>query len=111
MNNIFRLFEQQRNESPSNDATVVKNVVTNILGLSARLVHTLNELSRHLDAFDEIIDALDDSDTRNRLKQILKRSREKLTNDVSDLSQKVGKLPNLQRELAEALARCAASQV
>jgi hypothetical protein len=54
--------------------------VADILASNAQLARTVKEFSKHLDSVDDIIDALSDTETRNRLKQLTKLSRETLTN-------------------------------
>jgi hypothetical protein len=66
------------------------------LASSTQLAHTVKELSKHFDATENAIDAIDDTETRNRLKQSTKLSRETLTKAMLELSRQIGELPGLQ---------------
>ena len=72
--------------------------VADILASNAQLARTVKEFSKHLDSVDDIIDALSDTETRNRLKQLTKLSRETLTNATFEFFQAI-------RKVAEATIR------
>jgi hypothetical protein len=86
MNNVVQLFTQEKIAGLSGPDTIVILAVTDILASHADLTLAIKALSGHLDALDHITDALSDSDTRARLKQEVRRSRESLTNAMLDLS-------------------------
>ena len=86
MNNVVHLIRQGKIVSPSDPGTIVTLAVSDILASHADLALTIKALSEHLDALDQITDALSDSDTRARFKQEAKRSRKSLTNAMLDLS-------------------------
>jgi hypothetical protein len=56
----------------------------------------LHELSKHFDAIEKAIDVIDDSKTRNRLKQSTKLSQETPLIAMLELSRQIGELPRLQ---------------
>ena len=66
--------------------------VADILASNAQLARTVKEFSKHLDSVDDIIDALSDTETRNRLKQLTKLSRETLTNATFEFFQAIRKV-------------------
>jgi hypothetical protein len=86
MNNVVQVFRQEKTVGPSNHDTIVIFAVSDILASHADLTLTIKAPSAHLDALDQITDALSDSDTRARLKQEVRRSRKSLTNAMLDLS-------------------------
>ena len=90
MSNVFQLFGQKKIEDPSDPATNVTIAVADILASHVQLTRTANELSKHLDAVDNAIDAV--SDTRNRLKQVAKLARGRLMNAILELTSGVRKL-------------------
>jgi hypothetical protein len=96
MSNVFQLFRQKKNENPSDPSTGVTIAVADILASSVQVGRTIKELSRHFDAVDRIIDAIGDTETRNRHEQSMKLSRETLTNATLELSRQIRKLPRLQ---------------
>ena len=66
--------------------------VADILASNAQLARTVKEFSKHLDSADDIIDALSDTETRNRLKQLTKLSLETLTNATFEFFQAIRKV-------------------
>ena len=86
MSSVFQLFGQMKIESPSDPKTVVTMAVVKILSSRVRLARVTEELSKHLDAVDHTIDALDDTDSRTQLKQATKLNREGLTMAMLELS-------------------------
>jgi hypothetical protein len=66
MSNVFELFKQKKIEDPSGPKTIVTITVVDILASSAQLARTVKELSMHFEAVDRVIDAINDTDTRNR---------------------------------------------
>ncbi len=70
----------------SDPDTLVIFALSDILASHADLTLTIKALSEHLDTLDHITDALSGADTRARLKQEARRSRESLTNAMLDLS-------------------------
>jgi hypothetical protein len=86
MNNVVQLVGQEKIVGPSTPDTIVIFAVTSILASHADLALTIKALSEHLDALDQITDALSDSATRARFKQEARRSRESLTNAMLNLS-------------------------
>jgi hypothetical protein len=105
MSNVLQLFGQKKIEDTSDPETIEIIAITDILASNARLARTVREISKHLDTVEYVFDALSDIDTRNRIKQAAKLTRERLTTAVLELSQQVRKLPALERVLAEAVAR------
>jgi hypothetical protein len=96
MSNIFQLFGQKKHENPSNPNIGMTIAVADTLASSVHLGHAIKELSAHFDAVDRIIDAIGDTETRNRHKQSMKVSRKTLTHATNELSRQIGKLPGLQ---------------
>jgi hypothetical protein len=64
------------------------------LASSAQLVHAANDLSKQFDAIENAIDTIDDAETRTRLKQSTKLSRETLSKAMLKLSQQIRKVVN-----------------
>jgi hypothetical protein len=87
MSNITQLFGQEKIESPAGPDRIVAIAVTDISASHAQLARTIKALSEHLDALDHITGGLSDSDTRARYQQVVRMSREGLTNAMLDLSQ------------------------
>jgi hypothetical protein len=97
MNNVIRLFAQKNVEIVhSEPETRVAAAVTSVLASSAQLGRAVKELSKHSDEIEKSIDAIDDTETRSRLKQSTKLSRETLSKAILRLSRQIGKLLRLQ---------------
>ncbi len=95
----IQLFAQKKAEIvPSDPETHLTTAMTNVLASSVQLGHSLKELSKHFDAFDDAIDAIDGTETRNQLKQLTNLSRETLSKATLRLSQEIRKLPRVQIE-------------
>jgi hypothetical protein len=60
----------------------------------AQLVHAAKDLSKQFDAIENAIDTIDDAETRTRLKQSTKLSRETLSKAMLKLSQQIRKVVN-----------------
>jgi hypothetical protein len=88
MSNVFQLFEPKENrESTIGLQDCLDNAFAKILASNAQLTRMVEEVSKLLDAFDHVIDALPDPDARTRLQQAMKLRREGLTNAMLTLSQ------------------------
>jgi hypothetical protein len=92
MSNVFELFKQKKIEDPSGPKTIVTITVVDILASSAQLARTVKELSMHFEAVDRVIDAINDTDTRNRLKLVTKLGRGRLTNATFEFFQAIRKV-------------------
>lgn len=91
-------------EETGNGATdAVRIGVTNIMVSSAQLVRVVEQLSRHLDAVDQIVETLEDTGTRARLMHLSKTSRKSLMHGVVELCQQLRKMPELQRQFVKQL--------
>jgi hypothetical protein len=64
------------------------------LASRALLVHAAKDLSRQFYAIENAIDTLDDAETRTRLKQSAKLSRDALLKAMLNLSQQIQKVVN-----------------
>jgi hypothetical protein len=64
--------------------------VTNILAASAELDHAIKELSKRFDAIENAIASIDNVETRSRLKQSGRLSRETLFSATLQLTQVIG---------------------
>lgn len=91
-------------EETNNGATdAVRISVTNIMVSSAQLVRVVKQLSRHLDAVDQVVETLEHTGTRARLMHLSKTSRECLMHGVVELCQQLRKMPELQRQFVKQL--------
>ena len=83
MHNVIRLFAQKNVEIVhSEPETRVAAAVTSVLASSAQLGRAVKELSKHFDEIEKSIDAIDDTETRSRLKQSTKtKSRNAVESD------------------------------
>jgi hypothetical protein len=102
MSNVLQLFKI---ENPPDPKTIVAIAVASILSSKDQLARAVEELSKHLDAAGRAIDALGDTDPRTGIVHAAKLNRERLTKAMLELSQAAEKLPTVQQELAEAVAR------
>ena len=105
MSNVFQLGKRKSIEDCSGPKSVITIAVANILTSNAHLIRTVKELSKHLEAVDHIIDAVSDTATRDRFRQIAELNRETLANAMLELCQEASKLRALQGELAGLIAR------
>jgi hypothetical protein len=95
MGNVIRLFARRNDEfAPSEPETCFSTASTSILASSAQLVHAAKDLSKQFDAIENAIDTIDDAETRTRLKQSTKLSRETLSKAMLKLSQQIRKVVN-----------------
>jgi len=97
MSNVVLLFKQETiqnnvSDDPRNSVTIA---ISEILAASDQLRHTVNELLKHFDAVDQIIDALGDAGIRNQHKLLVKLGRTTLMNAMGELSQTTKRLPRL----------------
>jgi hypothetical protein len=100
MSNIFPLFQ----EEPSNGGTDADRTgVIAIIASIAQLVRLVEQLSRNLDAVDQVVETMKDAGTRARLMHFSKTSRESLTHAVRELCQQLRKMPELQRQFVREL--------
>jgi hypothetical protein len=99
MSNVLQLHIKNKIEHPSVPKAIVMVTVADILASNAQLAHTIKELSVHLDAVDHAIDGVSDTDAQNRLKQVAKPARDRLTNAMLGLSEAVRMLAVLQLDL------------
>jgi hypothetical protein len=102
MSNVLQLFKI---ENPPDPKTVVAIALASILSSKDELARAVEELSKHLDAAGQTIDALGDTDPRIQVVHAAKLDRKRLTKAMLELSRAVGKLSAIQQELAEAVAR------
>jgi hypothetical protein len=102
MSNVLQLFKL---ENPPDPKTIVAIAVASILSSKDQLARAVEELSKHLDAVGQTIDALGDTDPRIRVVHAANLDRKRLTKAMFELSQAAGKLSAIQQELAEAVAR------
>ena len=105
MSNVLQLSKQEKIENPTEPKTIVAIAVASILSSKNQLARAVEELSKHLDAVGHTIDALGDTDPRIRVIHAAKLDRKRLTKAMLELSQAAEKLPAIQQELAEAVAR------
>lgn len=96
MSNVVQLFRHEKIEGPPDPDSIVTFAVNDILVSHAQLDRTIKELSKHLDALDQITDALSDSDTRAQFQDEARRSRESLTNAMLNLSHEGRTVPSPQ---------------
>jgi hypothetical protein len=93
MNNVVRLFDRENVEPVLSEPERIVTAATNVLAASAELDHAVKELSKRFDAIENAIASIgDDAETRSRLKQSTKLSREALLRAVLQLTQEIGKL-------------------
>jgi predicted TIM-barrel enzyme len=104
MSNVLQLFKQEKIENPPEPKTIVAIAVASILSSKGQLARAVEELSKHLDAVGQTIDALGDTDPRIRVVHAAKLDRKRLTKAMLELSQAAEKLSAIQQELAEAVA-------
>jgi hypothetical protein len=98
MNNVVPLFARKNAEIVLSESEIcISTAVTNILALTRRLGHTVKELSKQFEAIEAAIDTIDDTETRNRLKESTELSRETLSKAVLKLSQQIGHFLNCSR--------------
>jgi hypothetical protein len=105
MSNVLQLSKQEKIENPTEPKTIVAIAVASILSSKNQLARAVEELSKHLDAVGHTTDALGDTDPRIRVIHAAKLDRKRLTKAMLELSQAAEKLPAIQQELAEAVAR------
>jgi len=101
MSNVLQLFKI---ENPPDPKTIVAIAVASILSSKDQLARAVEELSKHLDAVRQTIDALGDTAPQT-LMHAAKLNSERLTKAMLELSRAAGKLSAIQQELAEAVAR------
>jgi hypothetical protein len=94
MSNVLQLFRREKIEDPSGPETIA---VADIVAANARLVRTIQELSRHLDAVEHVFDKTSDAGTQSQFKRVTKLCREELASAMLELSEKIRQLPALQR--------------
>jgi hypothetical protein len=99
MNNVLQLHIQSKIKHPSVPKAIVMVTVADILASNAQLARTIKGLSVHLDAVDHAIDGVSDTDARNRLREVAKPARDRLTNSMLSLSEAVRMLAVLQLDL------------
>lgn len=93
MKTVIRLFDGKNLKSvPSGPEGRVATEATIFLASSSKLDDAVKELSVRLDAFEHIIDGIDDTEIRNPLKHKAKLSRDALSGSLLKLSQEVRKL-------------------
>lgn len=93
MGNVIPLFAPKNAEMVvSESETCIAAAVARILTSSAQLDHAVNDLSEHFDSIEKAIDTIDDTETRTRLQESTKLSRETLLNAMRKLSQQIGTL-------------------
>lgn len=90
MDNVIRLFDQENVERVLPKPERVATAVTNILAANAELDHAVKELSKHFDAIENAIASIDDAQTKIRLEQSSKLSRETLLSATLQLTQMIG---------------------
>jgi hypothetical protein len=64
MSNIFPLFPRMEIESPAGAEGQVTMAITNIFSLTPKLAKLARELSRLLDAIDDMADSVQDRDAK-----------------------------------------------
>jgi hypothetical protein len=96
MSNVFQLVRQQKQDSGLNPNANLTIAVAEIVTSSAELGRSIEELLKHFDAVERIIEGLRDKELRNRHKQSIKLSREALTRAADELSLQIRKLPGLE---------------
>ena len=92
MSNVIQLFEPKNVRHPPAPDTSATIAATNILASNTQLARSIGELSFHIEAIDRAIDAIDDIDSRTRLKGMLRLACERLANLVLRQSQETGRL-------------------
>jgi hypothetical protein len=105
MSNVLQLFKQEKIENPPDPKTMVAIAVASILSSKDQLARAVEELSKHLDAVGNTIDALGDPDPGTWIIYAAKLNRKRFTKAMLELSQVAEKLSAIQQELAEAIAR------
>jgi hypothetical protein len=90
MNNVVRLFDRQNVETVLSEPERILTAVTNILAASTELDHAVKELSKRFDAIENAIASIDNVETRSRLKQSSRLSRETLFGATLQLTQVIG---------------------
>ena len=93
MSNVVPFTRRKQFENPLDPQTVVSTAIANILTATLRLAGAIREFSRHIDVIDRAIGAIDDIESRNRLRRSLKRLCERLKDTLIQLSQEIRKLP------------------
>jgi hypothetical protein len=90
MNNVVPLFVRKNAEIVLSEAeTCISTAMTSCLASRATLGHVVRELSKQFDASENAINTIDDTETRNRLRQSTKLSRETLSEAMLKLSQQI----------------------
>jgi hypothetical protein len=97
MSNVVELFAEKGVEKTPPGATAsITATAAVVLELSAQLGHTVKDLSKHFDAIDTAVAAIDNTEVRSQFEQVTRLSREALSRATLVLSQKISKLPGLQ---------------
>jgi methyl-accepting chemotaxis protein len=102
MSNVLQLFKI---ENPPDPKTIVAIAVASILSSKDQMARAVEELSRHLDAVGQTIDALSNTDPQTWLMHAAKLNSKRLTKAMLELSQAAGRLSAIQQQLLEAVAR------
>ena len=91
MNNVVPLFARKNAEIVHSEPEApIATAVTSIFASTGQLGHAVKELSKQFEAIENAIDTIDDTETRNRLKESTKLSRETLSKALLKLSQQIG---------------------
>jgi hypothetical protein len=98
MSNVVPLFKQETidkhpSDDPNNSVTVA---IADILASCIQPSHTAKGLSKYFDAADHAIDGLGDTESKNRLDQLMNQTSKALAATLHELSQAIRKLPRLQ---------------
>ncbi|MGA9087663.1 MAG: hypothetical protein WB420_00975 [Bradyrhizobium sp.] len=93
MTNVVRLFAS-RNPKPGlvEPETSITSALEMFLASTAQLEPAIGKLWQQCDAIENAIDAIEDKEARNRLKQSAKLNRETLSKELLKLSQEIEKI-------------------
>lgn len=99
MSNVVPIFQEEMSGGPDSLVAKVTQNVADIVGVSAQLARAVRDLSTQLDAIEKIADTLSDADAQACIKRSLTSNRDSLIRAMVALSQQIGHLPVLQKEL------------
>ena len=96
-NNVIRLFARKSAGIVLSEPEIrIATAVTTVLASRAQLHRRLKELSKHFDAIENAIDTIEHMETRTRLRESIKLSREAMSKAALQLTQQIGKLVGSQ---------------
>jgi hypothetical protein len=90
VNNVIKLFARKNAEIVlAEPETLVAAAVTKFLAMNEQLNRKVKELSKHFDSIENAIETIEDTETRTRLRESIKRSRESFLEATLKLSRQI----------------------